>query len=245
MDIQTQTLLQAARDWLAAFVQPSLWAEVAALALALVLAWLLTAALRRLFTQDDADPNSILFGRRLVDGVLFPLALLGLAYAGRSVLLHWGMPLGLFRVAMPALLSLAAIRTGVKVLQVAMHDAPWVRAMERTNATVRARAAASGVAYTEGSALGVQLANVEATYRDVGISDLNALTARLLGYEDASAMLLAAEQQAELTMTAAEAQAKQMELAGDFAVQSGGLLASATLQTGLMDFAKTYKNPFA
>ncbi len=132
MDIQTQTLLLAARDWLAAFVQPSWWAEVAALCVALALAWLITAALRRLFTQDDADPNSILFGRRLIDGVLFPLALLGLAYAGRSVLLHWGMPLGLFRVAIPALLSLAAIRTGAKVLQVAMHDAPWVRAMERT-----------------------------------------------------------------------------------------------------------------
>lgn len=146
----------------------------------------------------------------------------------------------------------AAIQAGRKLLQADQTARNYqiagntmLRAMERTNATVRARAAASGVAYTEGSALGVQLANVEATYRDVGISDLNALTARLLGYEDASAMLLAAEQQAELTMTAAEAQAKQMELAGDFAVQSGGLLASATLQTGLMDFAKTYKNPFA
>lgn len=132
MDTQNDSLLLAAREWLAAFVQPSFWAEVGALALALVLAWLITAGLRRLFTQDDADPNSILFGRRLVDGVLFPLALLGLAYAGRTVMVGWGMPLGLFRAALPALLSLAAIRTGVKVLQVAMHEAPWVRAAERT-----------------------------------------------------------------------------------------------------------------
>lgn len=146
----------------------------------------------------------------------------------------------------------AAIQAGRKMLQADQTARNYqiagntmLRAMERTNATVRARAAASGVAYNQGSALGVQLANVEATYRDVGLSDLNALTARLLGFEDASAMLLAAEQQTELTMTAAEAQARQMELAGEFAVQSGGLMASATLQTGLMDFAKTYKNPFA
>lgn len=145
----------------------------------------------------------------------------------------------------------AAIQAGRKLMQAEQTARNYqiagntmLRNMERTNAAVRARAAASGVAYSEGSALGVQLGNVEATYRDVGIADLNALTARLLGYEDASAMLLAAEEQAQLTMTAAEAQAKQMELAGDFAVQSGGLLAGATLQTGLMDFAKTYRNPF-
>jgi len=132
MEIQTHTLLQAAVDWLATFVQPSLWIELLTLASALVLAWFVTAGLRRLFTQGDDDPNSILFGRRLFDGVLFPLALLGLAYAGRSMLLYWGLPLGVFRVVIPALLSLAAIRTGVKVLQVAMDDAPWVRAVERT-----------------------------------------------------------------------------------------------------------------
>lgn len=120
-----------------------------------------------------------------------------------------------------------------------------LRTMERTNAAVRARAAASGIAYNEGSAAGVQRYNVEATYRDVGIADLNALTARILGFEDASAMYLAAEQQADLTMNAAQTQAKQLELAGNFAVQSGGLLAGATLQQGIMDFAKTYKNPFA
>lgn len=146
----------------------------------------------------------------------------------------------------------AAIQAGRKLLQAEQTARNYqiagntmLRSMERTNAAVRARAAASGVAYNEGSALGVQRANVEATYRDVGISDLNALTARLLGFEDASAMFLAAEQQADLTMEAANTQARQLEMAGDFAIQSGGLLSSATLQTGLMDFARTYRNPFA
>lgn len=146
----------------------------------------------------------------------------------------------------------AAIQAGRKLQQAEQTARNYqiagntlLRTMERTNAAVRARAAASGVAYNEGSALGVQQANVAATYRDVGIADLNALTARILGFEDASAMFLAAEQQADLTMTAAETQARQLELAGDFAVQSGGLLANATLVQGVMDFAKTYKNPFA
>lgn len=116
-----------------------------------------------------------------------------------------------------------------------------LRNMERANAAVRARAAANGVVASEGSAMAVQATNVGATYRDVGISDLNALTARIMGYEDASAMLLAAEQQADLTMNAAETQARQLELAGEFAVKSGGLLSGASLVGGLTNFAQTVK----
>lgn len=119
-----------------------------------------------------------------------------------------------------------------------------LRGMERSNAAVRARAAANGIVYNEGSAAGIQIANVGATYRDVGMSDLNALTARILGYEDAGAMILASKEQAELTMSAAEAQASQMRLAGKFAVESGGLLSNATLLQGGLNFAQTVKNPF-
>lgn len=145
----------------------------------------------------------------------------------------------------------AAIQAGRKLLQAEQTARNYqiqgntlLRTMERANAAARARAAASGVAYNEGSAAGVQRANVAATYRDVGVSDLNALTARIMGFEDAGAMMLAAKEQAELTMTAAETQAKQLQLAGDFAVRSGGLLSGATLTQGVMDFAKTVTNPF-
>lgn len=119
-----------------------------------------------------------------------------------------------------------------------------LRGLERTNAAVRARAAANGIVYNEGSAAGIQAANVGAVYRDVGMSDLNALTARILGYEDAGAMILASKEQADLTMNAAETQASQMRLAGKFAVESGGLLSNATLLQGGMNFAQTVKNPF-
>lgn len=145
----------------------------------------------------------------------------------------------------------AAIQAGRKLKQAEMSALNYtiqgntlLRTMERANAAVRARAAANGVAYNEGSAAGVQQFNVNATYRDVGISDLNALTARVLGYEDASSMYLAAEEQANLTMQGAEAQANQLRLAGQFAVASGGLLSGATLLQGGLDFAKTVRNPF-
>ena len=145
----------------------------------------------------------------------------------------------------------AAIQAGRKLkaaemsaLNYTIQGNTLLRTMERANAAVRARAAANGVAYAEGSAGAVQRANVTNTYRDVGITDLNALTARIMGYEDASSMFLAAEEQASLTTTAAETQARQLRLAGDFAVKSGGLLSNATLLQGGLEFAKTVKNPF-
>ena len=169
---------------------------------------------------------------------------------------------GLYEVQAIDTLRLAQIRTdqdqkyssiqaGRKLQQAEMQARNYqmagntlLRNMEATNAAVRARAAANGIAYGEGSAAAVQRANVQATYRDVGITDLNALTARILGFEDAGAMILAAKEQADLTMSAAEAQAKQLRLAGDFAVRSGGLLADVALVEGTLDFAKTVVNPF-
>lgn len=146
----------------------------------------------------------------------------------------------------------AQIQAGRKMQQAEMQATNYtiagntlLRNMERANAAVRARAAANGIAYNEGSAAGVQAENVAATYRDVGITNLNALTARLMGYEDASAMVLAAKEQAELSKNAAETQAKQLRLAGEFAVQSGGILSGATLTAGALEFAKTVKNPFS
>lgn len=145
----------------------------------------------------------------------------------------------------------AAIQAGRKLLTAERQALNYtiqgnslLRGMERINAAVRARAAANGIVYNEGSAAGIQVANVGATYRDVGMSDLNALTARILGFEDAGAMILAAKEQADLTMSAAEAQAKQLRMAGDFAVKSGGLLSGASLLQGGMNFAQTVKNPF-
>jgi len=74
---------------------------------------------------------SVLLGRRLIDGVLFPAVLLGLTFAART-LLTADHPVALFAILLPVCISLALIRFGVKVLQVAFGDAAFVRVMERT-----------------------------------------------------------------------------------------------------------------
>ncbi len=116
--------------WLSGFQQPTVWLELGALALCVALAWGLGATLRRALNRQD-DSASILFGRRVFDGVLFPLLLLALAYVARAALVGHLTP-AVFKVAIPVLVSLVVIRLGVKVLQVAFSQAPWVRVLERT-----------------------------------------------------------------------------------------------------------------
>jgi hypothetical protein len=111
--------------------------------------------------------------------------------------------------------------------------------LRTANATARARAAASGVAFGEGSAAAIQRENVQATMFDVGIADLNALTAQVLGFEDASAMIQSTDYQNFLNVFAAQRQAGQFTQAGKAARQQAGLLAGATLTRGAVDFAQT------
>ena len=115
--------------WFAALTKPTALTELATLAGCLLLAWCLVWLLRR--AAGSLDDRSILFGRQIVDGVLFPLALLSLAYIARG-LLGQRIPLALFQVALPVLVSLAVIRLGVKVLQAAFTHSPVVRLLERT-----------------------------------------------------------------------------------------------------------------
>jgi hypothetical protein len=101
--------------------------------------------------------------------------------------------------------------------------------MRATNASARARAAANGVVINEGSNLGVQNENIAATMRDVGIADLNALAARVLGFEDATAMIQSTGYQNTISRYSAKSQAGQYEAAASSARSTGGLLANATL----------------
>jgi len=116
--------------WLAGFTQTTVWFEFAALAFCVLLAWGLAAVLRRALGMRD-EKSSVLFGRKLFDGVMFPLLLLTLGYIARAVLLKF-VPLAVFKVAIPVLVALVVIRVGVKVLQVAFGSTPWVRLLERT-----------------------------------------------------------------------------------------------------------------
>jgi signal transduction histidine kinase len=77
------TLILFVSPWLQTDVQPLLIKELALLALVLVLAWLITYQLSRFSTS-----GSVLFGRSVVDGVLFPVCALALAYVAQLVFLH-------------------------------------------------------------------------------------------------------------------------------------------------------------
>lgn len=115
--------------WLAAFTQTTVLVELGALAFCVALAWALVALMRR--TLGAYDGKSILFGRRAVDGVLFPLLLLCLSSIAFAVLNNF-VRVAVFKVAIPVLVALLVIRVGVKVLQVAFDEARWARSLEHT-----------------------------------------------------------------------------------------------------------------
>jgi small-conductance mechanosensitive channel len=118
------------QSWLGQLTEAAALTEWGALFACVLLAWLLVWLLRRALRADLDLP--VLFGRQLVDGALFPLLLLSLAYATHAAFRAMELQLAVFRVALPVLVSLAVIRVGVKVLQVAFKDAPLVRTLERT-----------------------------------------------------------------------------------------------------------------
>ncbi len=115
--------------WFAALVQPSTLIELAVLAACVALAWGAVRLVRSRLAPDAAYP--VWLGRHSVDGVMFPLSLLCLAFVA-SALLAGHLPNVVFSIAVPALLALVVIRVGVKVLQAAFQDAPLVRLMERS-----------------------------------------------------------------------------------------------------------------
>ena len=116
-------------DWLAALGRPSALIEIGVVVACTLLACGVVRLSRR--ASASTNENSIVFGKRIIDGVAFQLLLLVLAYIA-SMLLLTVFPLAVFKVAIPVLLSLAVIRLGVKVLQVAFKNAPWVRTLERS-----------------------------------------------------------------------------------------------------------------
>ena len=143
----------------------------------------------------------------------------------------------------------AAVQSG-RILKRAEMDAmnytiagnTLLKNLRATNASIRARAAASGVAFGEGSVSAVQNENSKAVMRDVAVADLNALTARVYGFEDATALMQSTDYQNFLNNYTATRQSGQYEMAGSAARSQGGLLANYTLASGAMNFAKTYKS---
>jgi small-conductance mechanosensitive channel len=116
-------------SWLAALTKASVLSELGTLLACALLAWQAARLAGLAFPQRES--SSITFGRRTIDGVLFPALLLCLAYVARKLLAH-GVPLVIFKLAIPVLMSLLVIRLGVKVLQAAFSETPAIRLLERS-----------------------------------------------------------------------------------------------------------------
>ncbi|MBX9716902.1 MAG: mechanosensitive ion channel [Burkholderiaceae bacterium] len=115
------------QELIAGLLRPGALMELGVLALCLGIAWLIVRLLRG--TPPIDAP--IWFGRRIVDGVLFPLLALLLAFAAK-LLLAGGVQAAVFKLAVPILLSLLLIRITVRVLSVTYPHSRWMRIIERS-----------------------------------------------------------------------------------------------------------------
>ena len=115
----------------AALLKPSALTELAVLAGCLLLAWLAVRGLR----GAAPKPGSIWFGDGVVDGVLFPLLALLFALLARwfmLAVLPERLPIAVFKLVVPILLSLAVIRLTGRVLRAAFPRSQLVRTFERS-----------------------------------------------------------------------------------------------------------------
>lgn len=81
--------------------------------------------------RPSAQP-SIWFGQHLIDGVLFPVLALALAYLAKRLLGQAGWGPTVFGIAVPVLISLALIRLSVRVLSAAFPASRMMRLVERS-----------------------------------------------------------------------------------------------------------------
>lgn len=106
---------------------PTALTELAVFVASLGVAW----AVVRLLRGPQAERGSIWFGRSIVDGVLFPVLALVLALVARRLLADV-LPIAVFRLVVPILVSLVAIRLTVRVLRAAFPESQVMRVVERS-----------------------------------------------------------------------------------------------------------------
>ena len=126
--VQTGVDLGALVD---ALLKPSALTELAVLAGCLLLAAGLVRALR----GPEPRHGSVWFGGRVVDGALFPVLALLLALLARwfmLTVLPERLPVAVFRLVVPILISLAVIRLTVRVLRATFPDSRLMRVTERS-----------------------------------------------------------------------------------------------------------------
>ncbi|MEO7152017.1 MAG: mechanosensitive ion channel domain-containing protein [Burkholderiaceae bacterium] len=121
------SITDAVADLIGGLAQPGVYTELAVLAGCLLLAW----AIARLLRGRVANPSSIWFGRHVVDGLLFPVLALALAFSANLALAGLVRP-ALFKLALPILLSLVVIRLAVRVMSASFPGSSVVGTVERS-----------------------------------------------------------------------------------------------------------------
>ncbi|MDT8999070.1 mechanosensitive ion channel [Paucibacter sp. APW11] len=114
---------------LASFLKPTALMELGLLVACMALSWLVVSRLQRVVMQRH---GSVLFGQHVVDGVLFPVLALLLAFGARRLMPLLGMKVLVFKLIIPVLSALVAIRLSAKVLRAVMPDSRWVKFLERS-----------------------------------------------------------------------------------------------------------------
>jgi small-conductance mechanosensitive channel len=130
----------------------------------------------RVLRGSQAEPGSTWFGDRIVDGVLFPLLALLLVW-----LAHWLsglpaqplLPMAVFRLAEPILLSLALIRLAVRVLRITFPGSKLVGSTERSLSWV----AWAGVVLWITGLLPLMLQELDAIHWKIGSTQISVRSA--------------------------------------------------------------------
>ncbi len=107
--------------------KPSVLIEIAVFGGCLTLSWVVV----RLLRGARATPGSTWFGDRIFDGALFPGLALLLALLARW-LLQDQLPIAVFKLVVPVLMSLAVIRLTVRVLHITFPHSALMRVVERS-----------------------------------------------------------------------------------------------------------------
>ena len=112
----------------------SVWIELTALLGCLALAYALARwmAIRARRNDDsEAATESVWFGRRVVDGLMFPLLALVMVYVAKRLLDEANPHVTILALAVPVLTSLAVIRLVARVLTSVFPASPGARTLER------------------------------------------------------------------------------------------------------------------
>ena len=126
-------LLAELQQWLAQLNQSATWYQIAVLLLAMGGAWLVHHYLGRYLEGRPAAQEETglrRFTLRTAQRVMFPFTMLLAVLAGRSILHALAVKVPLLNVAVPLLLSLAAIRFLVYLLRKAFAPTPALKAWE-------------------------------------------------------------------------------------------------------------------